>query len=150
MGGYGSGRWGLHTRKQTVEESLVLDMNRFAKLNSLADNCYQSGTLQWSNSCTGEVTSTISFEVNTIGPTNSWVRLFYTRTRTKEDIDYRVQLTTTKQNFGGVRWWFVCPLVVNNRACNKRVGKLCLPSGARYFGCRHCYDLTYTSCLESR
>jgi hypothetical protein len=30
------------------------------------------------------------------------------------------------------------------------VSKLHLPPGGRYFGCRHCYDLTYTSCQESR
>jgi hypothetical protein len=30
------------------------------------------------------------------------------------------------------------------------VGKLYLPPGGRYFGCRHCYNLTYTSCQESR
>jgi hypothetical protein len=29
------------------------------------------------------------------------------------------------------------------------VGKLYLPPGGRYYGCRHCYDLTYTSCQES-
>jgi hypothetical protein len=28
------------------------------------------------------------------------------------------------------------------------VGKLYLPPPARYFGCRHCHDLTYTSCQE--
>ncbi len=49
----------------------------------------------------------------------------------------------------GVRWWFVCPLVVNDRACQRRVGKLYLPGGGRYDGCRHCYDLTYTSSQES-
>jgi hypothetical protein len=24
-----------------------------------------------------------------------------------------------------------------------------MPPGGRYFGCRRCYDLTYTSCQES-
>jgi hypothetical protein len=27
-------------------------------------------------------------------------------------------------------------------SCNRRVGKHYLPPGARYFGCRHCYDFT--------
>jgi hypothetical protein len=30
-----------------------------------------------------------------------------------------------------------------------RVGKLYLPLGSRYFGCRHCHELTYASCQES-
>lgn len=33
--------------------------------------------------------------------------------------------------------------------CGRRVRKLYLPPGGRYFGCRHCYRLTYTSCQES-
>jgi hypothetical protein len=61
-----------------------------------------------------------------------------------------VELTTTRPRFGGLRWWFVCPLLVSGRPCRRRVGKLYLPPRARYFGCRHCYDLTYTSCQESR
>jgi hypothetical protein len=30
-----------------------------------------------------------------------------------------------------------------------RVGKLYLPPDGLYFGCRHCYELTYRSCQES-
>jgi hypothetical protein len=30
------------------------------------------------------------------------------------------------------------------------VGKLYLPPHARYFGCRHCHELTYTSCQKTR
>ena len=152
MGGYGSGRWAWHTRKTTVEESLILDMNSLARFVDLKskDGFIQSATLTWSNSVTREVTSRINYQVSTLNKQNPLIRLYYTRTNTKEDIDYKVRLTATKQNFGGRRWWFVCPLVVNNRACNRRVGKLYLPSGGKYFGCRHCYDLTYESCLESR
>lgn len=29
------------------------------------------------------------------------------------------------------------------------MGKLYLPPGGRYFGCRCCYQLNYTSCQES-
>ena len=44
--------------------------------------------------------------------------------------------------FGGERWWFTCPLKVNDVNCNRRVGKLYLPPGANYFGCRSCHELT--------
>jgi hypothetical protein len=43
----------------------------------------------------------------------------------------------------------IFPLIVNGRSCGRRVGKRYLPPGARYFGCRRCHDLTYTSCQES-
>jgi hypothetical protein len=79
-----------------------------------------------------------------------WVRLYYTFTASQMHIDYRIHLQTTYPRFGGLRWWFLCPLTVNGYACSRRVGKLYLPPGSRYFGCRHCYALTYTSCQESR
>lgn len=66
----------------------------------------------------------------------------------KEELDYKVQLVTTPCNLGGLRYWFVCPLVVNDRPCGKRVGKLYLPPGGKYFGCRSCYNLTYQSQKE--
>jgi hypothetical protein len=64
-------------------------------------------------------------------------------------MDYRINLTTSCPNFGGSRWWFLCPLVVAGRACSRRVRKLYLPPGGRHFGCRHCYSLTYESCQTS-
>lgn len=56
-----------------------------------------------------------------------------------------ILLASTIPNFGGVRWWFICPLIVKEVACNRRARKLYLPPGARYFGCRICYSLTYES-----
>jgi len=72
----------------------------------------------------------------------------YTMTRAdgeKESLDYRVRVVATPCNYGGERYWFICPLSYEGRACERRVGKLYLPPGGRYFGCRHCYDLTYES-----
>ena len=66
------------------------------------------------------------------------------------DVDESIRLTNTFPYFGGLRRWFVCPLLVNGQACQRRVGKLYLPPGQKYFGCRHCYDLTYQSCRDSR
>ena len=37
-------------------------------------------------------------------------RLHYARTDTAEAVDYHVGLTTTRPHFGGLRWWFFCPL----------------------------------------
>src|SRR5262249_6137709 len=103
----------------------------------------------WRWVCHGGRESSISYEVDTRGPGCPFVRLSYTLTRRatqeKEALDYRVRLTTTRPRFGGLRWWFVCPLVVDGQPCERRVGKLYLPPGGRYFGCRHCYGLTYHS-----
>ncbi len=61
----------------------------------------------------------------------------------KESFDYKVSIIETQCNFGGVRYWFECPLYKNNKHCGRRVGVLY--KGGNYFGCRHCYDLTYSS-----
>ena len=54
---------------------------------------------------------------------------------------YSADLVSTPCPFGGQRWWFICPL----QNCDRRVGVLYLPYGGKYFGCRHCYNLTYES-----
>lgn len=60
-----------------------------------------------------------------------------------EKITYSTPLVTTNCYFGGKRYWFICPLVINGKACEKRVGVLY--KCGKYFGCRHCYNLTYRS-----
>jgi hypothetical protein len=64
-------------------------------------------------------------------------------------VDYRVRLTTTRPSFGGLRWWFLCPLARIDGDPPRRVAKLYLPPGQIYFGSREAHRLTYTSCQES-
>ena len=61
----------------------------------------------------------------------------------KSSKDYKVFLDRTPCNYGGFRFWFICPLSVEGNPCGKKVAKLYLPPGSVYFGCRKCYDLTY-------
>jgi len=67
----------------------------------------------------------------------------------QEDVRLNVLLEATPTNFDGQRWWFTCPMVVEGIPCEGRVGKIYLPPGAKYFGCRKCHNLTYRSCQES-
>jgi hypothetical protein len=115
----------------------------------LKGGVWQSGSWCWYRDASlKERTAAIGYEVNTLDPAAPWLRLSYTVTATQEQLDYRVGLTTTRPRFGGLRWWIICPLVVNGRPCQRRIGKLYLPPGGCYYGCRHCYDLTYTSCQQ--
>ena len=82
-----------------------------------------------------------------IDPDAAWLRLTYTASGPA--IDYRVGLVATQPAYGGRRWWFVCPLGRKNGDPPRRVAKLYLPPGGRYFGSREAYGLTYTSCQES-
>ncbi len=93
----------------------------------------------------------VSFAVSTVAG-DEYIRFQYTQTDKhsgeKTELDYKVRLVWTPCHFGGRRWWFICPLIVNGRVCNRRVGVLYLASG-KYFGCRHCYNLTYERSKES-
>jgi len=146
MGGSGSGWRGWS--KTTVASCLVLSAAKLMRFGVLRSNVRCSGSVTWTNTDTGGETSSIGFAADT-GPDFGSVRLHYTRTSTGEAMDYHVNLTTTPLPWGGRRWWFMCPLTVNGRYCGRRVGKLYLRPGRQYFGCRHCHNLTYTSCQES-
>ncbi|MDD5129733.1 MAG: hypothetical protein PHS66_01580 [Candidatus Omnitrophica bacterium] len=58
-----------------------------------------------------------------------------------QNFEYRVDLVATSCNYGGVRYWFKCPLSI--LGCDRRVGVLYRVGN--YFGCRNCFDLAYES-----
>ena len=139
------------TNRITVERCLTVDVFWLRKNDYFCG--FRSGGIVW-RSASGEETNSICVDVlvnrEIIG--EEYVRFNYSSTNRvtgeKKYLDYKVQLERTPCYFGGFRYWFTCPLVINNIPCGRRVGKLYLPPGGIYFGCRHCYDLTYRSCQE--
>ena len=91
--------------------------------------------------------SSIGYTVT--GNDDAWAVTLDYRWRGTEAILIPVRLEMTPTQFGGRRWWFTCPLIVGRVACRRRVGKLYLPPGGRYFGCRNCHNLTYRSAQEA-
>lgn len=150
LGGLGSGRWHLHNKKMTVEDCLVLSITKLSR-DGLITRRHVNGSLWWTNTATGERTASLGYSLEPVGEEGLILRLRYTvgRDGDKQEVDEPIRLQTTYPHFGGIRWWFTCPLVVDGKPCNRRAGKLYLPPGGRYFGCRTCYDLTYTSSQES-
>jgi hypothetical protein len=71
------------------------------------------------------------------------------RWRDAEDVRIPVRLEMTPTQFGGRRFWFVCPLIMRGVPCTRRAAKLYLPPGGRYFACRRCHNLTYRSSQEA-
>ncbi|MGH1464773.1 MAG: hypothetical protein ACRBBQ_05390 [Cognatishimia sp.] len=65
-----------------------------------------------------------------------------------EPIEQSIPIIHVDCHFGGQRPYFSCPGIVNGHLCGRRVGKLY--SGGRYFLCRHCYDIAYSSQSEAR
>ncbi len=138
MGGPGSGRgcrW--KRRKTTVEEAVHFSVS------DLVSQLFKKsvGTLSWK--LADGNTAAIRFSTHDFNglPT---LKLEY-RWDQREDVFIPVPIRATPTQFGGKRWWFICPLVVNGNACNRRTANLYLPPGAKYFGCRICHGLTYRS-----
>lgn len=137
-------------KKDTVESSLKLDIRKLKEWNYL--NCVSFGSITWTSGWE-EKKDSISFRIDTLDE-NPFIRLIYTitnqETGMKEEFDYKINMDWTKCNYGGKRWWFLCPLVKNGHYCGRRTGTLLKPDGTKYFGCRHCYKLTYNSRNENR
>lgn len=134
--------------KTTVEQATKLSIFKLKEFGLLKG--YGASNLTWTHSLSGRQNS-IGIIVNT---NELYAKVNYTNTDRytgkKTDYDYKIQLTTTPCHFGGVRYWFVCPLVVNGIPCGRKTGTLYLASGGNYFGCRHCYNLSYESRNECR
>jgi hypothetical protein len=130
MGGYGSTRWRWHRKKATAEQCVILDAAHWSRLGILRDGIIKTGSQ-----------SSIRYHVNTTDGHLPRVHLTYGLGR--EHLDYPVFLETTQPQFGGVRWWFCCPL------CRRRLQKLFLPPRASRFGCRHCHNLSYATRNQS-
>ena len=140
MGGFGSGSWYRFKRKSTVEESLTVAMRDFrGRIHP-----HSSGVFTW----TWESGNKFSIGYFVTWEAPPTITLHYCW-HDGEDVQIPVRLQTTSTQFGGERWWFTCPLIVDGVACNRRADKLHLPPGAKYFGCRKCHDLTYRSCQEA-
>ncbi len=144
MGGYRS------DKKTTVEECRSLWASKFHKRGVFKPSVsFTSGTVTWKSGA-DEITSNLGFSFSQ--QPSPQLTLFYTLTRAgtgeKHDLRYDIELATTPCRYGGLRYWFICPLVKNGCACRRRITKLYLPSGGTYYGCRHCYNLTYESCQE--
>ena len=128
-------------RKSTVEASCRISIQYLKKQGLLSGR--HSTTMLWTTSLSKK-TTTVRMDVDITD--EPYIRLYYTtidRDGAKTDYDYEVSLSTTPCYFGGVRYWFWCPL------CYSRVGALYLPRGHVRFRCRHCNDLSYYSRNES-
>ena len=138
MGGPGSGSWYRWSKKDVVEECREIDARRWQKEGFFGTS---PRCISWVWYRDGEQIAAISALTS-----HSEAKLSYSCWRNgdednKRSVDYTVPVSWTACNFGGERPWFVCPGIVNGRACHRRVAKLYLRSG--YFLCRHCHDLSY-------
>ncbi len=141
------GQWYGYGEKTELDGMLKVDAAALNKWGYFAG--FRSGSLSWTHTGSGQKSS-ISISVDTMS-NYPHARLWYTVTDSwsgeKRDKDYKVELDTTPCYFGGKRWWFICPLVVNGSSCGRRARTLY--KGGDYFGCRVCQRLCYSAQNEN-
>ncbi len=138
---------GVLNRKSRVDEVRSIDILDLQRKGVFSKGSSWSWTSSWSRN--GEVVAFISYRVEAGENGPSGLRFMYSigekDTGEKKDYDYVISVVATPCNFGGKRWWYMCPLVVNGRSCRRRCRIVYMPPGAEYFGCRECHRLTYES-----
>jgi len=138
MGGMGSGWQG--TKKDVVDQCIVISIKELIRVRVLIPGNYRRGTLVWGD-FDGEAAARFEYESKL--RQDGTGSLFLRYVGAGQQFCHWVSLRSTVPNYGGRRWWFICPLK------GIRAAKLYLPPGATCFACRQAHDLTYTSCQES-
>jgi hypothetical protein len=142
MGGIGSGRQFHYSTRSYTDDYLDLDIRTLNQRGWLDKTTYQNLTWKRNNQEIGSVKFLVWTRVQFPNEKPS-IRLKY-KSRTNggdwQELNYEVELETTKCNFGGERYWFKCP------ECNQRA---CVLYGGTIFKCRSCHGLVHKSRNES-
>ena len=140
MGGIGSGRPAMYSTNM-VEDCLSLNVNFLHRQGNLRNG--SAGSLQWSSN--GRRVSSIGFRMEG----NQFILDYRHRSYGDkwEDVKEHVLVVRNPCRFGGTRPFFICPSVMNGVVCGRRVVKLF--AHGKYYLCRHCYRLKYSSQYEN-
>lgn len=131
--------------KLDVHQCYQLKIGELLKLGAFAAPDFNGGVTYSTDGYLGESAFDVRFSVSTRDKENLAIALQYSiRTFDGEiPVSQEIGLLPETPHFGGVRWWFECPTLTDRKKCVRKVGILYLPLGERYFGCRHCHNLTY-------
>ena len=138
MGGYGSGRSGA---RPAVEDGLTIDLPMMMQRGWVCNGgAKYRGSLNWTTN--GQERATVSYGYSMVDPEAAYIELRYTRSpygREPEKVVQRITLVATVPNYGGRRWWMICPY------SGKRATKLYMPPGGDRFAGRAAWRLGYRS-----
>lgn len=136
MGGWGSGRSG---GGPVAEHCLRVDLPWMFKTERAKPGSLIWGTLSWN--CGDEPSGSISYEADMQDPDNARLVLKYSRGTgaDKESVRQDVGLVYTQPNYGGRRWWMVCPFL------GVRCSKLFKPVSGDRFASRKAWRVGYRS-----
>ena len=139
MGGYGSG-W-RRAKTDVVEDCLALSIADLVRQKVIVPGTLERGVWAWSRAGQ-QPHARVTYEADLRTDKHAAIELRYRIDDRNESS--RVWLSYTVPQYGGRRWWFVCPLTGN------RVAKLYLPPGQSRFASRPAYGLAYSSSRKSR
>lgn len=134
MGGMGSGRRSIFDTKDTTESQRRVDIRFLKKQGWLYAGA--AGLLSWT--CNGEQSGFINYRIESERIILSY--RFRVRGGEWSDVQQTVYFDRTPCNYGGCRYWFLCP------GCGRRIALLY--GAGKYFLCRHCYGLAYATQQE--
>ena len=141
MGGFGSGR-PRGSGRDTVETHRALDADRLNKAGCLRAGW--AGGWRWGGN--GEQGASVGLRAEPDRLHLSYcVRV---GDGEWEEVADAVPLVRVPCRFGGGRPYFLCPGLLNEIACGRRVTKLY--AAGWHFRCRHCHQLAYASQGEER
>lgn len=137
MGGWGSGRSG---GRPIADLSCRIQIGSMIRTGRAMPGKCVSGTLSWSYG-PDDPAGSVGYECDMVDCFNSMLTLRFTHGswEDKQDIVQVVRLVFTEPNYGGKRWWMVCPFH------EIRVGTLYLPNGGDRFASRKAWRLGYQS-----
>jgi len=139
MGGDGSGRWGDHERKCTVEECLTLDLVEFERQGAFNQPGEEvCGIITWMMPGQVDALAAINFTMKRCDDEME-LRLDYRLGEDERPKTMWITIQTVRHRDRGLRYYGTCP------KCTRRVRKLHVPPGGEKFLCRICHKLTYES-----
>lgn len=120
--------------KAFVEHSSILDIREFR--DTVINRTVSKGRIIFSHYYTKDYSCDYVLEINA-----KKGRLYLCNsTNNKRLLSHEINITSTICNYGGLRYFFICPLCHSNKGM-----KLYKPNGNKYYGCRKCYNLAYYS-----
>lgn len=128
------------------EDCRNISIYKLREWGYLGVGCYHQTSIYWTNGM-GEKKSDVGVVVDLRAGDDKKFKISY---RIKHDgiddwkyVEQEFRITTTKCNYGGVRCWFECSLINRGEYCGRRSANIYMAPCYNFFGCRHCFNLTY-------
>ncbi|WP_230281383.1 hypothetical protein [Croceicoccus sp. Ery15] len=120
-----------------MDSSFRIDLAWMLRTGRARNGSWLSGSLSWSRG--GEEVGSIGYQAIMHQPGDERLELSYTRGsgKDREQVRQTVRLCHTVPQYGGKRWWMICPFR------HIRVGKLYMPPGGDRFASRQAWRLGY-------